>query len=100
MCIYWRLGGILSRTAQRDIINAFSILFIFHCFFVALKKKSERPVDALAVKISITERLTTSNQEMLAHLTKTNYFEQPYLGQIWMGMRNCFLYYVLNKGGE
>ena len=32
------------------------------------RKKSERPVDALAVKISITQRLTTSNQEMLAHL--------------------------------
>ena len=32
------------------------------------KKKSERPVDALAVKTSLTHLLTTWNQEMLAHL--------------------------------
>ena len=38
------------------------------------KNKNERPVDALAVKIrkninySLTDPLTTSNQEMLAHL--------------------------------
>ena len=34
------------------------------------KKKSERAVDALAVKKSLTHPLITSNQEMLAHLKR------------------------------
>ena len=37
------------------------------------KNKSERPVDALAAKKgeSLADLLTTSNQEMLAHLKRT-----------------------------
>ena len=42
------------------------------CLRLLIKQnKSERPVDALAVKninYSLTDSLTTSNQEMLAHL--------------------------------
>ena len=42
------------------------------CLRLLIKQnKSERPVDALAVKNinhSLTDSLTTSNQEMLAHL--------------------------------
>ena len=40
------------------------------------KKNSERPVDALALKISMTHLLTTWNQEMLAHL-KNNCNDLP-----------------------
>ena len=64
-----------------------SLVIACSIFLKRERKKSERPVDALALKISITHLLTTWNQEMLAHLKRPFHFSAA---RMMKNLLSCF----------
>ena len=72
--------GVAGRDCSFNLSKSSTIQLHLNAFTAGLKteeaKKSERPVDALAVNPknindSLTDPLTAWNQEMLAHLKKS-----------------------------